>query len=161
MARRTRKFILDNTTGTVYTNIDNVSNATKVNISGGAVSKLLKVSIAKSGNNVYKVTSGKTAIQKKNLVITSVFLQVTDKTGKESSVAAPVGDSLTIRLRKYNTLNATTSTLGSYSITSGQTSSTNSVSFNILDTDLVFVDVTNVGSIRTGLGLNVILTYFG
>lgn len=161
MARRTRKFIFDNTTGTVYTNIDNVSNATKANVAGGAVSKLLKVSVAKSGRNVYKVNSGRAAIQKKNLAITSVFLQVTDQTGKESSVAAPVGDNLTIRLRKYNTLNSTTSTLGSYSIASGQTSSTNSVSFNILDTDLVFVDVTNVGSIRTGLGLNVILTYFG
>lgn len=161
MAQRTRNFIVDNSTGTLYTNIDTTANATKVNIAGGYSPKLLRVRISKSGSPVVAVNSGVAIVKRKTISITSIFLEVTDSTGKQSSLAAPVGSSLIVRLRKFNTLNNTTTVLGSYSILSGETSSTNPVGFSILDTDLLFIDVTKVGSIRAGLGLNAILTYFG
>jgi len=160
MTRRTRKFIIDNTTGTVYSNIDNPALATKVNVSAGLVPKIIKVSPVKAGKPIVKVVSNKAIIQKKNLVITNVFLQVTDAAGKENVIAAPIGSSVTVALRKV-ALNGTSTTLGSYSIASNSTSSTNSVNFNILDTDLVFADITSVGSVRSGLGLNIVVTYFG
>lgn len=160
MTRRTRKFIIDNTTGTVYSNVTDVANATNANISAGVVPKILKVSPVRAGKPISKVVSNKAIIQRKNLVISTVFLQVTDSTGKENAVAAPTGDSVTVRLRKVSS-NGSTTTLGDYSIASGQTSSSNSVNFSILDTDLVFADIINVGTIRSGLGLNILLTYFG
>lgn len=160
MTRRTRKFIFDNTTGTVYSNVDNIALATSANVSAGIVPKILKVSPVRAGKPIAKVVSNKAIVQKKNLVITAAFLQVTDATGKENAIAAPVGDSITVRLRKVSS-NGSTTTLGDYSIASGQTSSSNSVNFSILDTDLVFADIINVGTIRSGLGLNIILTYFG
>lgn len=160
MARRTRKFIIDNTTGTVYTNVNDVAAATKANVAAGVVPNILKVSPVRAGRPIAKVVSNKAIIQRKSLVISTVFLQVTDSTGKENAIAAPTGDSITVRLRKVSS-NGSTTTLGDYSITSGQTSSSNSVNFSILDTDLVFADIINVGTIRSGLGLNVILTYFG
>lgn len=160
MTRRTRKFIIDNTTGTVYSNIDNPVLATKANVSAGLVPKLIKVSPVRAGKPIAKVVSNKALVQKKNVVISNIFLQVTDAGGRENAIAAPAGDSITVRLRKVAADGATT-TLGDYSISSGSTSSTNSVNFNILDTDLVFGDIINVGTVRSGLGLNIILTYFG
>jgi hypothetical protein len=69
MTRRTRKFIIDNTTGTVYSNIDNPALATKVNVSAGLVPKIIKVSPVKAGKPIVKVVSNKAIVQKKNLVI--------------------------------------------------------------------------------------------
>lgn len=160
MTRRTRKFLIDNTTGTVYTNVDRSSLATPSNISAGIVPKILKVSPVRAGKPIFKVNSNKALIQNKNVVITNILLQVTNAVGRENVSAAPVGGSITVALRKVAS-NGTESTLGSYSIADGGTSSTTSINFNILDTDLLFADITSVGTIRSGLGLNIVITYFG
>lgn len=160
MARRTRKFIFDNTTGTVYSNIDNPALAVKSNIAAGVVPKIIKVSVARAGKPVAKVVSTKSLMQKKNVVFTNIFMQVTDSVGKEAPIAAPVGGNLTVRLRKVSA-NGTSTTLGDYSIENNATSSTNSINFTIADNESVFADVIDIGTIRSGLGLNIILTYFG
>jgi hypothetical protein len=160
MTRRTRKFIIDNTTGTAYTNVNNVTGATAANIAAGLKPKTSRVALSGAGRPVVKLTGNKAVFTRLPILISSVYLEVTDAKGVRSTVAAPVGGQIDIKLRKIDSQNVS-SFLGTYSITSGSAFNTYATSLNILNTDVVFIDVTNVGTIRPGTGLNVVITFYG
>ncbi len=159
MARRTRKFILDNATGTVYSNISDPALATSANVSAGVKPMILKVAFSAAGRPVAKANGRKSLFSKKVITISSVSLEVTASGGLPASTAAPVGGPIQVKLRKVTS--GVSSFLGTFEIADGGTTSTTSVTYNILSTDVIFADVTDVGSIRTGLGLNMFITYYG
>ena len=160
MTRRTRKFLLDNTTGTAYTNIDNVTGAPLSSVAAGLRPRTSRVAISAAGRPVVKLVGNKAVFTRAAVLISSVYLEVTDAKGARVPLAAPAGGPIDIKLRKVDSLNVP-SFLGTYSIASGNTSSTNATSLNILNTDTVFIDVTSVGTIRPGTGLNVVITFYG
>ncbi len=160
MTRRTRKFIVDNATGTVYSNITNPALATSANVSAGVKPKQLKVAISSAGRPVVKANGKKTLFSRKAVTISSVYMEVTAAAGLPASVAAPVGAPIQVKLRKVNSVGVS-SFLGTFEIADGGTTSTNSTSYDIISTDVVFADVTGVGTIRPGLGLNIFITYYG
>lgn len=160
MTRRTRKFIIDNTVGSIFSNISNSASATKANVTAGPAPKLKKLSTVRGGKPIVKVNGNKALISKKAVLISNVFLQVTNTRGKEDSLAAPVGGSVTVRLRKVNTSGVETN-IQSFSITSGTTSSNTISDIEISETESLFADVTSIGTVKTGTGLNIFLTYYG
>lgn len=160
MARRTRKFIIDNTTGTVYSNIDNPALATKSNISAGVSPKILKTTISLPGKNVVIVNGNKPITFGREVFINNISLSVVDRLGRVGVTAAPQGGNITVRLRKVNAAGVE-STLGSYSIAQNNTTFSGNVSFNIASTDSLFYDVTSIGSSRPGHGLAVTTSFFG
>jgi hypothetical protein len=160
MTRRTRKFLIDNTTGTVYSNVNSVSQASAANISAGISPKILKTTITAPGKNVVIVNGNKPISFGREVIINNIALVVTDKSGVTSSTAAPQGSSITVRLRKVTSAGAV-STLGTYSISSNGTSSSTASSFTIASTDSLFFDVTGIGSTKPGLGLSVTTSFFG
>lgn len=160
MARRTRKFLIDNTTGTVYSNIDNTANATPSNISAGVSPKILKTTITSPGKNVVVVNGNKPINFGRNILINGVSLAVLDRLGRIGVTAAPTGSGITVRLRKVTAAGAE-STLGTFSLGAGTTASSTSVSFNITSTDSLFYDVTATGSLKPGHGLTVTTSFFG
>ena len=160
MTRRTRKFIIDNTTGSIFSNISSSASATKANVAAGVAPKLKKLSTVRGGKSIVKVNGNKALISKKAVLISNVFLQVTNSRGKEDPLAAPVGASVTVRLRKVDTSGIET-TIQSFSITSGTTSSNNISNIEISATESLFADVTSIGTTKPGLGLNIFLTYYG
>lgn len=160
MPLRTRNFIMDNTTGTIYTGVSNTQSATRDKIAAGASPKVLRTTISAPGKNTVIVTANKPINFGREVQIANISLSVADKRGKVTSTAAPQGSSITVRLRKLNVSGVET-TLGTYSIISNTTTSSNTVSFNILATDSLFFDVTSIGSIKPGLGLSVSTSYFG
>lgn len=160
MTRRTRKFLLDNTTGTAYTNVNNVTGAPLSSVAAGLRPRTSRIAISGAGRPVVKLTGNKAVFTRADILISSIYLEVTDARGTRTAVAAPAGGPIDINLRKVNSQNVS-STLGTYSITSGSLSNTYSTSLNILNTDTVFIDVTSVGTIRPGTGLNVVITFYG
>ena len=160
MARRTRKFIFDNTTGTMYSNIDDIADATFANIVGGLRPKTLRVAVSSPGRPVVKQVGTRAVFTRLPVLISSIYLEVTGSRGIIEALAAPVGAGIDVKLRKINS-SGVSSFLGTYSLSAGSTSSTTSTTLNILNTDTIFLDVTAVGRIRPGTGLNVIITYYG
>jgi hypothetical protein len=160
MARRTRKFLLDNTTGTAYTNINNVTGAPLSSVAAGIKPKTSRIALSAAGRPVVKLTGNKAVFTRAANLISQIYLEVTDARGARTAIAAPAGGSIDINLRKVDSSNVS-STLGTYSITSGNTSSTYATALNILNTDTVFIDITGIGTIRPGTGLNVVITFYG
>jgi hypothetical protein len=160
MARRTRKFIIDNTTGTVYSNVTDVANATNANISAGVSPKILKTTITSPGKNIVVVNGNKPINFGRNVLINNISLSVVDRSGRIGVTAAPTGSGITVRLRKVTAAGAE-STLGTFSLNTGTTSSSTSVSFSITSTDSLFYDVTAIGSSKPGHGLTVTTSFFG
>lgn len=160
MTRRTRKFIIDNTTGTVYSNVTDVANATNANISAGVSPKILKTTITTPGKNVVIVNGNKPITFGRSILINNISLTVLDKRGRIGVTAAPTGSGITVRLRKVTAAGAE-STLGTFSLGTGTTASSTSVSFAITSTDSLFYDVTAIGSSKPGHGLTVTTSFFG
>lgn len=160
MTRRTRKFIIDNTTGTVYSNVTDVANATNANISAGVSPKILKTTITSPGKNIVVVNGNKPINFGRNVLINNISLSVVDRSGRIGVTAAPTGSGITVRLRKVTAAGAE-STLGTFSLNTGNTSSSTSVSFSITSTDSLFYDVTAIGSSKPGHGLTVTTSFFG
>ena len=160
MSRRTRKLIVDNNTGTVYTNINSVASAPLSSVAAGLRPRTSRVAISAAGRPVAKLTGNKAVFTRAATLISSIYLEVTDARGTRTAVASPAGGPIDIKLRKINSLNVS-SFLGTYSIAAGGTSNTYNESINILNTDTVFIDVTSVGTIRPGTGLNVVITFYG
>jgi hypothetical protein len=160
MTRRTRKFIIDNTTGTVYSNVTDVANATNANISAGVSPKILKTTITSPGKNIVVVNANKPINFGRNVLINNVSLSVLDRSGRIGVTAAPTGSGITVRLRKVTAAGAE-STLGTFSLGTGTTASSTSVSFAITSTDSLFYDVTAIGSSKPGHGLTVTTSFFG
>ena len=160
MTRRTRKFIIDNTTGTVYSNVTDVANATNANISAGVSPKILKTTITSPGKNIVVVNGNKPINFGRNVLINNISLSVVDRLGRIGVTAAPTGSGITVRLRKVTAAGAE-STLGTFSLNTGNTSSSTSVSFSITSTDSLFYDVTAIGSSKPGHGLTVTTSFFG
>lgn len=158
--RRSRTVLLDNTTGTMYTNVTKPSLATAANVSAGPKPSTIKTTISRAGRPTSIVNSNKPIRPKRDIIITTVSMDVTAGRGLPADVAAPQMGNLTIRYRKV-TSNGTETSLGTHSITSGNTSYTASVSYVLASTDQLFIDVTSVGTTRPGLGLIVYTTYFG
>lgn len=160
MTRRTRKFIIDNTTGTVYSNVTDVANATNANISAGVSPKILKTTITSPGKNIVVVNGNKPINFGRNVLINNVSLSVLDRSGRIGVTAAPTGSGITVRLRKVTAAGAE-STLGTFSLGTGTTASSTSVSFAITSTDSLFYDVTAIGSSKPGHGLTITTSFFG
>ncbi len=160
MARRTRKFIIDNTTGTVYSNVTDVANATNANISAGVSPKILKTTITSPGKNIVVVNGNKPINFGRNVLINNISLSVVDRSGRIGVTAAPTGSGITVRLRKVTAAGAE-STLGTFSLNTGTTSSSTSVSFSITSTDSLFYDVKAIGPTEPGHGLTVTTSFFG
>lgn len=160
MTRRTRKFIIDNTTGTVYSNVTDVANATNANISAGVSPKILKTAITGPGRNIVIVNGNKPITFGRNVLINNISLTVLDRSGRIGITAAPTGSNITVRLRKVTAAGAE-STLGTFSLNTGSTTSSTSVSFSITATDSLFYDVTAIGSSKPGHGLTVTTSFFG
>lgn len=160
MTRRTRKFLVDNTTGTVYSDVSDISSATKSNISAGVSPKILRTAITSPGKNVVIVNGNKPINFGRDVFINNVSLNVFDRLGRIGIAAAPQGSSIIVRLRKV-TSTGVESTLGTFSISSGNTASSTAASFSITSSDSLFYDVTSIGSTKPGLGLAVTTTFFG
>lgn len=158
--RRTRVVLVDNTTGTIYTNVTKPSAASKASIIAGAKPSTVKTTVSKAGKSVSIVNSNKPISPRREVLVTFISMEVTASRGLSTSAAAPFGNNLTVRYRKVSS-NGTTTTLGTHSITSGNTSYSTSVSYPLTNTDKLFIDVTSIGTTAPGLGLIVYTTYFG
>jgi hypothetical protein len=160
MTLRTRNLLIDNTTGTIYTNLTNTAAATKDKIAAGVFPKIHKVTITGPGKNVVVVTANRPVNFGREVLINNVSMSVADSRGRVLAAAAPQGNPITVRLRK-RTSAGVESTLGTYSIAQNTTTFSSNVSFSIASTDSLFVDVTATGSTKPGLGLSVTISFFG
>jgi hypothetical protein len=158
--RRLRSILIDNITGTIYTNITKPSLATASSVAAGAKPSTIKVSVSRAGRPAQIVNSNKPIRPRRDIVITNVSMDVTGGRGLTSATASPQGGDLTVRYRKVSS-NGTETILGTHSIVSGNTTSSDSVSYSMNSTDQLFIDVISVGTLRPGLGLTVYTTYFG
>jgi len=155
---RTRGMIIDNsaTVGAIYTTISKTSEASSVNTITSGVLKQAAIEIKPAGMPVSVVTSTNGWKASSNISILSVSAELRGKLS--SDIAYPTGKSLIVSLRKKSSTNITTS-LGTVTLPINGTSNTVTTNYSVNVNDNVFVDVTQVGTTRTGLGLIVYLRY--
>jgi hypothetical protein len=155
---RTRGMIIDNsaTVGAIYTAISKTSEASSVNTITSGVLKQAAIEIKPVGMPVSKVTATSGWKAASNISILSVSAELRGKLS--SDIAYPTGKSLIVSLRKKSSANVTTS-LGTVTLPINGTSNTITTNYSVNVNDNVFVDVTQVGTTRTGLGLIVYLRY--
>jgi hypothetical protein len=100
---RVRNFLIDNTTGTIYTNVVNTTTATKDKIAAGSSPKFLKTTISGSGKPTVIVRGNKPIIFGREVLINNISLSVADRRGRATLDASPRGGSdtgITVRVRK-------------------------------------------------------------
>jgi len=155
---RIRGMIIDNsaTVGAIYTAISKTSEASANNTITSGILKQAAIEIKPVGMPVSVVTSTNAWKASSNISILSVSAELRGKLS--SDIAYPIGKSLIVSLRKKSSANVTTS-LGTVTLPINGTGNTVTTNYSVNVNDNVFVDVTQVGTTRTGLGLIVYLRY--
>ena len=155
---RTRGMIIDNSanTASIYTSVSSTTEASPVNTITTGILKQTAIEIKPVGMPVSVVTSTNGWKASSNISILSVSAELRGKLS--SDIAYPVGKSLIVSLRKKSTANVTTA-LGTVTLPINGTSNTITTNYSVNVNDNVYVDVTQVGKTRTGLGLIVYLRY--
>lgn len=152
---RIRSFIYDS--GFIYSGTDTVANANSIStIAGGDFGKKLKtIEIKPYGAPVNVVTGVLGWSINKNILITDITAELR---ASSTLAAAPVGSSMITRLRG----STPPSTLSTLTIASGTSSITSffTTPLFIFSGDSLYVDVTQVGKTRPGLGLRWLITYY-
>lgn len=155
---RTRGMIIDNSanTASIYTSVSSTTEASPVNTITTGILKQAAIEIKPAGMPVSVVTSTNAWKASSNISILSVSAELRGKLS--SDIAYPTGKSLIVSLRKKSSANVTTS-LGTVTLPINGTGNTVTTNYSVNVNDNVFVDVTQVGTTRTGLGLIVYLRY--
>ena len=155
---RTRGMIIDNSanTASIYTSVSSTTEASPVNTITTGILKQTAIEIKPVGMPVSVVTSTNGWKASSNISILSVSAELRGKLS--SDIAYPTGKSLIVSLRKKSTANVTTA-LGTVTLPINGTSNTITTNYSVNVNDNVYVDVTQVGRTRTGLGLIVYLRY--
>ena len=155
---RTRGMIIDNSanTASIYTSVSSTTEASPINTITSGVLKQAAIEIKPVGMPVSVVTSTNAWKASSNISILSVSAELRGKLS--SDIAYPTGKSLIVSLRKKSTANVTTA-LGTVTLPINGTSNTITTNYSVNVNDNVYVDVTQVGTKRTGLGLIVYLRY--
>ena len=155
---RTRGMIIDNSanTASIYTSVSSTTEASPVNTITTGILKQAAIEIKPVGTPVSVVTSTNAWKASSNISILSVSAELRGKLS--SDIAYPTGKSLIVSLRKKSSANVTTS-LGTVTLPINGTSNTITTNYSVNVNDNVYVDVTQVGKTRTGLGLIVYLRY--
>ena len=155
---RTRGMIIDNSanTASIYTSVSSTTEASPVNTITTGILKQTAIEIKPVGMPVSVVTSTNGWKASSNISILSVSAELRGKLS--SDIAYPTGKSLIVSLRKKSTANVTTA-LGTVTLPINGTSNTITTNYSVNVNDNVYVDVTQVGTKRTGLGLIVYLRY--
>ena len=152
MVQRVRSILVDNTLGKIFTGANTVSNATAANLIAGTQKNIKTFSSAATttmrvANNLFGGTGVSIG---SNGVIVSVTL---------TAATAPVGSNTVINLKKGNTY-SNSSVVGTYSMSSNSPIVLYSTTLNFSSSDNFFVDITQVGSTKSGSGLGVQLGYY-
>ena len=155
---RTRGMIIDNSanTASIYTSVSSTTEASPINTITSGVLKQAAIEIKPVGMPVSVVTSTNAWKASSNISILSVSAELRGKLS--SDIAYPTGKSLIVSLRKKSSANVTTA-LGTVTLPINGTSNTITTNYSVNVNDNVYVDVTQVGTKRTGLGLIVYLRY--
>ena len=158
---RNRKMLLDVQSGVIYTNTDTLGNAVIDDVIAKTSRRSLPIVIKTPGTPVQLVTGTLGWAINANTRVTGVRMDCmkTSPLNSNSSVA-PNGGNLNIAIRKVSS-NAVSSTLGTFSITSGSITSYSDVDYSLVTDDSIYVDVTGVGTLNPGNGLKVTLFYYG
>ena len=152
MAQRIRSILVDNTLGKIFTGANSVSYATAANMIAGSQKQVKTVYAGatvttKVANNL---SGGNGISVGNNGVLTGVTL----------SLAAPaVGAAVTINLKKGSSY-SNSSIVGTYSIPVSLLSAVYVTTLSFITTDNFYIDVTQVGSVKSGTGLLVQLSYY-
>jgi len=154
---RLRGLLIDNSAeiGSIYTNIAATANATPSKTISTGVAKQFSVQIKAPGTAVQLFNSASAWTSPSSVSITSVYAVLLQKL--TSDITYPTGKDLIFRLRIQP--NSGSRTDNYFTIPVNTTSLTQSFSYDLAVNDRVFVDVTQIGSIRPGLGLTVYVRY--
>ena len=154
---RLRGLLIDNSAevGSIYTNITATANATPSKTISTGVAKQFSVQIKAPGTAVQLFNSASPWTVPSRVSITSVYAVLLQKL--TSDITYPTGKDLIFRLRVQPNSGARTDNY--FTIPVNTTSLTQSFSYDLSVNDRVFVDVTQIGSIRPGLGLTVYVRY--
>lgn len=153
MTKRTRSVIIDNTSGKIFKDVADSSLATPSNIIAGP--RVRQAAFTAPGTALVKIVNniGITGLGLQfptNIVVTGVTLTVT---------VDPIGSAIQVRLKQGTTYN-TASVMGTYQISAGTSTSINPVNVSVASGNKIYADILQVGSVRPGAGLSVIVTYY-
>ncbi len=153
MTRRTRSILVDSTLGRIFTNVVSsaASDASKL-IAG---TKTQRVSFTSPRTMIARVLSNAGASGlglrfSNNALITSVVM---------NTAGEPTGRDLQIQLKKGSSY-ATSTAIGTFTLTAGSKVSTNAVAISITAGESIFMDIIQVGSVKPGTGLSVDLNFY-
>jgi hypothetical protein len=153
MTRRSRSVLIDATLGKIFINTDSVQSADPSKLIAGT--KLLNSIISSKPNNVVKITNNLSATPAgirfpSGGLVTNFIL---------SAAVAPVGRSIMLRI-KVGTSYETSVLLDSRELESGVRLKAIPVSWTVPTGQSLYVDITQVGNIKPGSGLNVQFNYY-
>lgn len=154
---RIRGLLIDNSAevGSIYTNITATANATPSKTISTGVTKQFSVQIKPPGTSVQLFAAATPWTSPSRVSITSVYAVLVKKL--TSDITYPTGKDLIFRLRIHP--NSGSRTDNYFTIPVNTTSLTQLFNYDLQVNDRVFIDVTQIGSIRPGLGLTVHVRY--
>ena len=160
-SRSNRSILMDNTsaTGTIYTNISDVAQASQATTLVRLVLKSKTATIKAPGAAVQKVTDPVGVSWVSDGLLIRTFATLSPKAGASSTAAAPTGRDMILTFRKKR--NGVITTLSpTLTIPAGAITAEISVSLSFLAGDYLYSDVTQIGSISPGYGLVVYFSYY-
>lgn len=153
MTKRTRSVIIDNTSGKIFKDVADTALANASNLI--ATSRVQQAAFTAPGTSICKVVS--------NIGISGLGLQFPSGIiiiGVALSVSVePLGTAIQVRLKQGSTYGTSTN-IGTYQIASAASSSTSSINVSVAAGNKIYADVLQVGSIRSGSGLSILITYY-
>lgn len=152
MAQRIRSILVDNTLGKIFTGANTVSNASAANLIAGT-QKLVKTfasGVAVNTKVANNLTAGSGLLIGNNGVLVSVTLM---------AVTAPLGSNISVNLKKGSAY-ASSSIVGTYTLSPGSNLTYYTTAISFLATDNFFIDITQVGSVKSGVGFSIQLGYY-
>lgn len=149
---RVRNFLIDNTIGKVFTNVQNVSAANASNIIAGT--KLQSKIISSTASTVMRITKmlGNTGIYfpSDSLVTTAVIKLSKAATASGTSIGIKVGTSYT-----------TATLINTTSISANAANTTITLNSTVPAGQYMYIDILSVPSAGAGLGFNITVNFYG
>lgn len=153
MTRRTRTFLLDNTLGKIFTNVQSITDAGADKLIAGTKLLVKRVSAGAKVQAIPTINLGGgmgILLSPNAALLTQVELRLTTTTA---------GQSLIIELRKGVSL-ADSVGLGTFELDIGVRSAVYAVAHQIQPSEYLYVNIIQSGSVRRGAGLSVQLSYY-
>lgn len=153
MTKRTRSVIIDNTSGKIFKDVADPTSANASNLI--ATSRVQQAAFTAPGTTICKVVS--------NIGITGLGLQfpttIIINNVRLTVTVPPVGASIQVKLKQGSSYETATN-IGTYEIASTSNGSTTAINVTVASGNKIYGDILQVGSIRPGSGLSILITYY-